>query len=115
MNNLRLLTWLFVVVMLSQGLCVSGQNRQVFTIEQLYEAAETNSAMLRPSFSAEDEARREISVARSNRLPDINASLSFSNIGDGFTVDRNFGDYQRAPIPLRLKKNTQPPKNRGEK
>ena len=55
--------------------------------------------MLRPTFSAEDEARHEVSVARSNRLPDINATLSVSYIGDGFTVDRGFSDYQRAPIP----------------
>lgn len=99
MNNLRLLTGLFAAALLSPGMCLFGQKRQVITIEQLYEAAETNSAILRPSFSAEDEARQEISVARSNRLPDINASLSLSYMGDGFTVNRNFADYQRAPIP----------------
>ncbi len=99
MNNLRLLRGLFAATLLSHGAYVFGQKAQVFTIEQLYEIAESNSSMLRPSFSAEDEARREISVARSKRLPDINASLSLSYIGDGFTVYRNFGDYQRAPIP----------------
>ena len=99
MNNLRLLTRLLAATLLSQGVCAYAQNRQVITIEQLFEIAETNSAMLRPTFSAEDEARHEVSVARSNRLPDINATLSVSYIGDGFTVDRGFSDYQRAPIP----------------
>lgn len=99
MNNLRLLTRLFAVALLSPGVCLFGQKQQVITIEQLYEAAENNSAMLKPSFSAEYEARREISVARSNRLPDINASISLSYIGDGFTVNRSLADYQRAPIP----------------
>ncbi len=32
-------------------------------------------------------------------MPDINASLSLSYIGDGFTTKRNFSDYQKAPIP----------------
>ncbi len=32
-------------------------------------------------------------------LPDANASLSLSYIGDGFTTKRNFSDYQKAPIP----------------
>ncbi|MCM1378436.1 MAG: TolC family protein [Clostridium sp.] len=54
---------------------------------------------LRPSLSAEEEARKEISVARAERLPDINASLSFSYLGDGFTTKRNLSDYQKAPIP----------------
>lgn len=69
------------------------------TLEEIFESAETNSAQLRPSFTAQTEAEREIRVARAGRLPDINASLSLSYIGDGFTTKRNFSDYQKAPIP----------------
>lgn len=99
MNNHRLLTGLLAATLLSGGVCASGQSSQVMTIEDLFEIAETNSVQLRPSFTAEEEARQEITVARSGRLPDINASLSFSYIGDGFTTKRNFSDYQKAPIP----------------
>ena len=99
MNNHRLLTGMLVATLLSGGVRAIGQSRQVYTLENLFEIAETNSTQLRPSFTAEEEARREISVARSNRLPDINASLSLSYIGDGFTTERNFSDYQKAPIP----------------
>lgn len=99
MNNHRLLTGLLAAALWSGGVCAVGQTRQVFTIEDLFEIAETNSAQLRPSFTAEEEARREISVARSGRLPDIEANLSLSYIGDGFTTKRNFSDYQKAPIP----------------
>ncbi len=99
MNNHRLLTGLFVTALLSGGVCAWGQAGQVVTLEHLFEVAETNSVQLRPSFAAEEEARRESSVARSQRLPDINANLSLSYIGDGFTTDRNFSDYQKAPIP----------------
>lgn len=80
-------------------MCSFAQTRQVLSIEDLFEIAEANSVQLRPSFSAEEEAKREISIARSGRLPDINASLSLSYIGDGFTTKRNFSDYQKAPIP----------------
>lgn len=45
------------------------------------------------------EARREIGVARAGRLPDIGVALSLSYLADGFTTDRNFSDYQKAPIP----------------
>ncbi len=99
MNNQRLLTGLLSAVLLSAGVCAFGQNLSVITLEQLFESAERNSTQLRPSFSAEDEANQEIRVARAGRLPDINASLSFSYLGDGFTTKRNFSDYQKAPIP----------------
>ncbi len=99
MNNQRLLTGLLSAVLLGAGVCAFGQNPSVITLEQLFESAERNSAQLRPSFSAEEEANQEIRVARADRLPDINASLSFSYIGDGFTTKRNFSDYQKAPIP----------------
>lgn len=55
--------------------------------------------MLRPSLRAEEEARHERNIAGSQRLPDVNASLSISYIGDGFTTKRNFTDYQKAAIP----------------
>ena len=97
MNNLRLLTGLLTMVLSSGGVCAYGQS--VVTLEDIFEAAEANSAQLRPSITAQTEAEREISVARSGRLPDINTSLSFSYIGDGFTTKRNFSDYQKAPIP----------------
>lgn len=99
MNNQRLLTGLLSAALLSVGVCAHGQNSSVMTLEQLFETAESNSVQLRPSFSAEEEARNEINVARTGRLPDINASLTFSYIGDGFTTKRNFSDYQKAPIP----------------
>ena len=88
MNNLRLLAGLLPVALLSGGVCSYGQS--IITLEEIFEAAETNSAQLRPSFTAQTEAEREISVARAGRLPDINASLSLSYIGNGFTTERSF-------------------------
>ncbi len=97
MNNLRLLAGLLCATLLSDGVCAFGQS--VVTLEEIFESAETNSAQLRPSITAQTEAEREISVARSGRLPDINASLTLSYIGDGFTTKRNLSDYQKATIP----------------
>lgn len=97
MNNLRLLAGLLFAALSSGGVCSYGQS--VVTLEEIFEAAEAHSAQLRPSLTAQTEAERGVSVARAGRLPDIDASLSLSYIGDGFTTGRNFGDYQRAPIP----------------
>lgn len=97
MNNLRLLTGLLSIVLSSGGVCAYSQN--VVTLEEIFECAEANSPQLRPSLTAQTEAESEISVAKAGRLPDINASLSLSYIGNGFTTRRDFSDYQMAPIP----------------
>lgn len=99
MNNYRLLRGLLCAALLSGGVRVVGQNMSAISLEEIFEIAEAHSAQLRVSKSAETEATKEISVAHSGRLPDIDASLSFSYIGDGFTTKRDLSDYQRAPIP----------------
>lgn len=99
MNNHRLLTRLLFVALSGAGACAVGMSQTVVSLERLFEIAEANSVQLRPSFTANEEARREISVARSRRLPDISAGLSFSFIGDGFTTKRDFSNYQKADIP----------------
>ncbi len=99
MNNHRLLTGLFAATLLSGCLCADAQTKRVISIEDLFNIAEANSLQLRPVLTAEEVADQEIRVARSQKLPDINANLSLSYIGDGFTTKRNFSDYQKAPIP----------------
>ncbi len=97
MNNLRLLTGLLSVALSSGGAC--GYCQSVISLEEIYEIAEGNSLQLRPHLTAEEEAAQEIKVAKNGRLPEINASLSLSYIGDGFITKRDFSDYQKAPIP----------------
>ena len=97
MINLRLLVGMACAALLSEGVCAHG--REVMTLDEIFAAAESGSAQLRPVLSAQAEAEKEIAVARTALLPDIDARLSLSYIGDGFTTKRNFSDYQRAPIP----------------
>lgn len=97
MNNPRLLAMLLCAALAGDGVCVCA--RSVITLEEIFARAEAHSIQLKPSRSAITEAEQETAVARSGRLPDINMSLSLSYIGDGFTTKRNFGDYEKAPIP----------------
>jgi len=97
MNNLRLLTGLLSVALLSGWTRVYGQS--VMTLDEIFAVAETGSTQLRPSFTAVEEAKRGISEAKAARLPDIGVSLSLSYIGDGFITRRDFSDLQKAPIP----------------
>lgn len=99
MINHRLLTGLLSTVLSGAGVCAFGQAVTVTSLEEIFRTAETNSVQLRPSLTAVEEAERDLSVARSQRLPDINANLSISYIGDGFTTERNYSDYEKAEIP----------------
>lgn len=98
MNNLRLLTGLLSAALSSAGVCAYGQPRTV-SLEEIFMSAEANSRQLRSSITAQTEAESAVNVARANRLPEINASVTVSYLGDGFTTKRNFTDYQSAPIP----------------
>ena len=97
MNNLRLLAGLLCAALLSGGVRSYGQS--VITLEEIFESAETHSVQLRPSLTAITEADQEIKTAQTAKLPDINASLSLSYLGDGFITKRNFSGYEKAPIP----------------
>lgn len=97
MNNLRLLAGLLCASLLSGGVRSYGQS--VITLEEIFESAEVRSAQLRPSSTAIAEAEQEIKMAKSGQLPDINASLSVSYLGDGFIIKRDFSGYEKAPIP----------------
>ena len=88
---------MLAVLLSGGGVCAYGQS--VYTLEEIFEAAEANSAQLRPAITASAEARAAVSEARTKRLPDIDASLNLSYIGDGFITARDLSGYQRAPIP----------------
>lgn len=100
MNNHRLLAGLLAAVLSGGGVCPARDgDAKVITLEEIFRSAETNSVSLRPSVTATAVADAEIQEALSQKLPDINANLSLSFIGDGFTTRRDLSDYQRAPIP----------------
>ena len=97
MNNRRLLTGLLVAILSGSAVCSYGQT--VMSLDELYEFAETHSAQLKPLYTNQDVSQYEINVAKTGRLPVINANLSVSFLGDGFTTARNYSDYQKAAIP----------------
>ena len=97
MNNLRLLAGLVCAALLSGGARSYAQS--VITLEEIFESAEAHSVQLRPSLTAISEADQEIKTAQTAKLPDINASLSLSYLGDGFITKRDFSGYEKAPIP----------------
>ncbi len=72
---------------------------RVVTIDEMFALADQNSKSLRPSLTAIDEAHEGVRVAKSGRLPDIEASLSFNYLGDGTIMERDFTQVTCAPMP----------------
>lgn len=73
--------------------------RRVLTIKEMFMLADQNSKSLKPSATRVEEAREGVKVAKNARLPEIDASLSFSYLGDGRMTDRDFSNGFKAPMP----------------
>lgn len=71
----------------------------LLSIEEIISLADANSKQLRPLISGLKEAEEGVKVAKSNRLPELKVDLAFSYLGDGFVTDRNFTNFEVAPIP----------------
>ena len=72
---------------------------QPMTIGQLFDRIEANNRNLRTQKSGVEAAEWSIASARSKKLPDINASLSFSYIGNVLLADRDFSDARWMSSP----------------
>lgn len=69
------------------------------TIDQLFEKIEDNSKSLRTVKSGVEIASLGVESAKSKRLPDLDASLSFSYIGNALLTDRDFSDIHGLSSP----------------
>lgn len=73
--------------------------QQSMTIDQLFEKIEENSQSLRTVKSGVEAADLGIQSAKSQRLPDLDASLSFSYIGNALLTDRDFSNVHGMSSP----------------
>ena len=77
----------------------SSSLKQELTLRQIFDLADINSKSIRLKKLAIDEATQGINVAKSDKLPSVNAEMSLSYIGDGVMTDRNFSNALHADMP----------------
>ncbi len=92
------------IMALCASLCAKGVYAQevvgrVMSIDEMFTLADQNSKSLRPCLTGIEEASQGVKVAEDARLPEINASLSFSYLGNGRLIDRDFSEGVNAPMP----------------
>lgn len=84
---------LLMVAMMAMGvtgrLCAQSQ-KLAMSLEQLYRTADEHNTSIKSYESALREAEAGIKVAKAERLPDVDASASFSYLGGGRITDRDF-------------------------
>ena len=76
-----------------------ASKKENMTISQLFQKVEDNSKNLRTSLSGVEAAHLGIESAKSKKLPDLDASLSFSYIGNALITDRNFSNVHGLKSP----------------
>ncbi len=90
----KLIIWFSIV-----WLPLSASAQRVLTIEEMFSLAEQNNSSVREYAASEEAAAEDLKVSRNGQLPDINAQLSFSYIGNGWLADRNFRNGQTFKMP----------------
>lgn len=76
-----------------------ASKKENMTISQLFQKVEDNSKSLRTSLSGVEAAHLGIEAAKSKKLPDLDASLSFSYIGNALITDRDFSNVHGLKSP----------------
>ena len=90
---------MFVGLLLLGAASLADAQQQTLTIDQLFKSIEDNNAALRAQKSGVESADLGIESAKSKRLPDVDASLSVSYIGNVLFTDRDFTDVHGLHSP----------------
>ena len=85
--NMRLLALMLVVAAVTVA---KAQSERRMTVDELFQLVESNSKTLQETKISVEFAQKGIEVARSQRLPDVNATLSASYNGNVVVMDRDF-------------------------
>lgn len=99
MSKFTLFIMACCVPLCSVGVHAQEVSGRVISMEEMFSLADQNSKSLRPSATAVNEAREGVKVAKNARLPEIEASLSFSYLGDACLIDRDLSGGMNAPMP----------------
>jgi len=80
-------------------IAVKAQQEQRMTVNELFELVESNSKTLQSQKISVEFAQKGIEVARTARLPEVNASTSLSLNGDVLVTDRDFTHWEGYGAP----------------
>lgn len=97
---LKLIAWSVQLLLCSNGICAQdGTNKRILSIDEIFNLVEQNNSALQSSKIAAKTAEAIVSETKASLLPDINASLSLSYLGDGYLTNRDFSNGTNIDMP----------------
>jgi len=95
-NNWHLFT---ALALLSITEVQAQQTHTVMALEEIFQYADRNSKSQKAHSLSISAAKESIKSAKDGKLPQLDAGLSFSYLGNGWVFDRDFGNSMKAGIP----------------
>lgn len=99
MSKLQWLIAMLCALLCSPGVRAQSDNKRTLSMEEMFRLADENSTSMRAHNIGTAAAHEAVEAAKAQRLPDIEASLSGSFLGNGYLWDRHFRDGMSVSIP----------------
>ena len=90
---------MMMAIALATAVSTEAQTTRKMDINELFKLISENNKSMKASRTTLAAAQEGVKAAKSNRLPDVNAQLSASYIGNALMMDRDLSDWQNLPSP----------------
>lgn len=91
--------FMMMAIVLATAVSTEAQTTRKMDINELFKLISENNKSIKASRTTVAAAQEGVKAAKSNRLPDVNAQLSASYIGNALMMDRDFSDWQNLTSP----------------
>ncbi|MDD2960999.1 MAG: TolC family protein [Muribaculaceae bacterium] len=99
MSLFNRLIMLIFSVLYSLSSYVASAEEMTLSVDRLFELIDNNSKSIKSKQIAYEHSQSSVGVAKSEWLPSISASLSFSYLGNGYITDRDFSNGMNVDMP----------------
>jgi outer membrane protein TolC len=91
--------FMMMAIALATAVSTEAQTIRKMDINELFQLISENNKSIKASRTTVAAAQEGVKAAKSNRLPDVNAQLSASYIGNALMMDRDLSDWQNLTSP----------------
>ena len=90
---------MMMAIALATAVSTEAQTIRKMDINELFQLISENNKSIKASRTTVAAAQEGVKAAKSNRLPDVNAQLSVSYIGNALMTDRDLSNWQNLTSP----------------
>lgn len=91
--------FMMMAIALATAVSTEAQTIRKMDINELFQLISENNKSIKASHTTVAAAQEGVKAAKSNRLPDVNAQLSASYIGNALMTDRDLSNWQNQTSP----------------